>query len=125
MGRRNWRRCGTMTKAEKILALAAQGLSTREIAIAVYGADCNIKTKMAYTRIVMRQRNNGMSAADRRYWKTDKGRAAKNSSQRRRKKLRRATDPVWHDKEKAYRRAWYARHKDRLQRASNHAPTLA
>ena len=56
------------TKAAAIMALAGEGKTTREIAIAVYGPRCNVRTKAAYVRVVLRQRKGrGESDVDRRH----------------------------------------------------------
>lgn len=106
-----------MTKSEQIIALKGAGHTTRQIAIAVYGPDCDVRTKMAYVRVVLNQRQGGPSRADRAYRKTDKGRAVNSASQVRMRRRKRATDPAWHEAEKAYRRAWYARNRERLAEA--------
>lgn len=59
-----------MSKAQQIIALKAQGLNTRQIAIEVYGEDCNVRTKMAYVRVVLNQRQgSGKSKHDTAYFK--------------------------------------------------------
>ena len=41
------------------MALHAQGKTTRQIAEAVYGKDCDVSVKMAYVRTVVFQRKGG------------------------------------------------------------------
>ena len=61
------------TKASQIMALAAQGLSTRAIALEVYGEAT--PSRMAYVRIVARQRKgSGEGPADVRYRQSKGGR---------------------------------------------------
>lgn len=79
-----------MTKSDRIMALHAQGLSTRQIAERVYGI--NAKTsrkladrKMAYVRIVVRQRQGGSkSPADTRYWRKESSIVLRRQGARRR-----------------------------------------
>jgi hypothetical protein len=58
-----------MNKAEKILILLKRGKSTREAAIAVYGPDCDIKTRMSYVRMV-KQRSTRKGRERERAWQT-------------------------------------------------------
>lgn len=69
-----------MTKAERIMRLHAQGKTTREIADAMYrvknATHAERDRRMAYIRVVVRQRKGGKSSeADKRYrdmkWETD------------------------------------------------------
>ena len=96
------------TKAERILTLARADLTTRQIAEAVYGEAT--KGKMAYVRVVTRQRKGGGSSKHDVAWRKanpDKVRATKLKSFK-----RRYADPVWRaqyqTKANAQRRARYA-----------------
>ena len=58
------------TKAQMIMDLHAKGKTTRQIALAIYGpmAGKVLQTKMAYVRVVCRQRGgSGRSDTDRKY----------------------------------------------------------
>lgn len=72
-----------MTKAARIMELHAQGKSTRQIAVEVYGvpedaAYAEWDKRMAYIRIVVRQRKGGKSGpADKRYDATPEGKAVR------------------------------------------------
>lgn len=63
-----------MTKAQKILELHQAGKTTREIATRIYGIPRNAPKavadkKMAYVRVVIRQRRGSASSEiDKRYW---------------------------------------------------------
>ena len=64
-----------MTLAAQIMKLHASGRSTREIALAVYGEAG--KSRMAYVRVVARQRKGkGASDIDKRYCRSAHGRKA-------------------------------------------------
>ena len=57
-----------LSKSAQIMALHKAGKTTRAIALAVYGKHCDVRTKMAYVRVVKNQRKgSGMSATDRSY----------------------------------------------------------
>lgn len=89
------------TKAATIMRLHAAGLSTREIALAVYGEA--LDKRMAYVRIVVRQRKgSGQSPADIRLRQSPNGRVAYNARQNEWQKRNR-------DKVNAWQRARYAR----------------
>lgn len=94
------------TKAAAIMALHAQGLTTREIALQVYGEAT--PSRMAYVRIVRFQRKGTQSAADARYlmskWNCDTIQEAN-----RRNSAARYADPMRYklyliSKRKSYRR---------------------
>ena len=75
-----------MTRAEQIQALNDGKRSTRQIALAVYGDSPKLTTRMAYVRVVMRQRcgkSYCMSIHDRRYQQSDHGREANRKKSRR------------------------------------------
>lgn len=75
----------TQTKAARIMALHATGLSTREIAIQVYGEDCDVPLKMAYVRVVVNQRKGrGASKHDLAYQKSPRGAFLRNGYRRKR-----------------------------------------
>lgn len=110
-----------MTKKDQIMALHREGRTTRQIACEVYGLPLDAPKKvadrkMAYIRVVIRQRKGtSQSAADvtylvRKYGSVANGHRVRNAGQRdyrsaRHKRLYH-TDPAWRqrklDREKAY-----------------------
>ena len=67
-----------MTKAAEIMALAAQGLSTREIALKVYGEAT--EGKLAYVRVVSKQRRGSSESLHDKRWRASKhGRVVHNA----------------------------------------------
>lgn len=118
-----------MTKSAQIMALHKRGKTTREIAMAVYGLAPDptrqvIDRKMAYVRVVLRQRKGqGTSPANTRYliskgykktWQRNKERyhndpayrAKYRSRQRRRYAARVDSDPQYVERRRAYMRSW-------------------
>ena len=78
-----------MTKAARIMALHRAGKTTREIAASVYGLredapSAEIDDKMAYVRVVVRQRK-GKSASkhDIRWYRSEAGRKSNAAAHRR------------------------------------------
>lgn len=91
-----------MTKAEQIMRLHRQGKTTRGIATAVYGlpddAPNSITDKrMAYVRVVLRQRQGHSSLSDKRYLST-KG--------NRRRRVRYRDDPIYRERRNELTKAW-------------------
>lgn len=104
-----------MTKKEHILKLHTRGLTTREIATKVFridpaGSYAECDRKMAYVRVVIRQRkSNGRSAADLR-WARNGGQALQNASRVRRY----ASDPAYRQKCIDSARDWQKKNQARV-----------
>lgn len=82
-----------VTKASQIMALHAQGLSTREIALEVYGEA--IDKRMAYVRIVVRQRKGGTGITEAtKRWQANNPRTYR-AMRNKRHAERYATEPVF------------------------------
>ncbi len=115
-----------MTKKDRILALHQEGKTTRQIAEAVYRLPKCAKQKeadrkMAYVRVVLRQRKgSGESEIDRRYVMRRWGAATPKEAYRLREsqpsrrawvKRKYQTDPIWRAKQQKYARDRYWRMK--------------
>lgn len=102
-------------KASRIAELHAKGMSTRQIAREVWGLPDDtphreLDRKMAYVRVVLRQRNGdsyASSPADRRYYESDHGRRRINDRQR----SKYALDPEYRQRRRAQLKAAYQRYK--------------
>ena len=99
------------TKAAQIMALAARGLTTRQIACEVYQISDKaphdmLAVPMAYVRTVLQRKGTGMTDSDRRWREANK---ATLDAYRR----------DWHKRKQTADPAWYEAHKRRCaQRAS-------
>ena len=104
------------TKKNRILALHAQGKTTREIAKAVYGVPDSAPgkvadRKMAYVRVVTKARKNaGRSETDRRYMDSG-GRKKARDRQRHLYQTNDAWRQLYREKQNEWKRADYARRK--------------
>ena len=102
-----------MTKAQQILALSAEGHTTRVIAGIVYGLDddapgADWDRRMAYVRVVLRQRREGTGASiyDRRYW---------DARGRDRQRERYHIDPDFRARKVRSTRVWQSENRDHLR----------
>ena len=87
---------GKPTKSAQIMALHKQGKTTREIALKIYGAGCDVRVKMAYVRVVVNQRKgSGMSKHDKAYQAAEEAQTRRRAYQRGYNKRRYHSDPVW------------------------------
>lgn len=116
-----------LSKAERIMALHAKGLSTREIALAVYGEIT--ESRKAYVRIVKGQRKGrARSPVDMRYFTSDRARTTRQEYHR----YRYSNDPeykrkcidgavAWQRANPERRRANVARYLERRRRLKTKA----
>jgi hypothetical protein len=115
-----------MTKKVQILRLAKLGKTTREIATKVMGLAPDASrdeadAKMAYVRVVIRQRKGGTySAADKAWLMRTYGGATVQEAQRNKSRIRYA-DPTSRERELAYMKTSYYRRKAAL--AARQRPT--
>ena len=103
------------TKASQIMALHAEGKSTREIARRVFATDSPTESNLAYVRVVVGQRRGGgQSANDKAYQRTEAYRRWNNGYWR----ARYAADAAYRETvRKRNARAWVKR-KQRLECAA-------
>ena len=106
------------TKAAQIMALAAQGLSTRAIALEVYGEAT--PSRMAYVRIVVGQRKDGKgrTQADIRWTNSEEGRKVRRATERARFQRQYHGNPAFRAKRIQLMREQYRK---RVTTTSNHA----
>ena len=102
-----------MTKAQQILALNAEGHTTRVIAGIVYGLNddapiADWDRRMAYVRVVLRQRREGTGASiyDRRYW---------DARGRDRQRERYHIDPDFRAQKVRSARVWRSKNRDHIR----------
>ena len=91
------------TKAAQIMALAAQGRTTRQIACEVYQISDQaphdlLAAPMAYVRTVLQRNGTGMTDSDRRWREANKDKMQAYGRDRYQRK--RATDPAWYEAHK-------------------------
>ena len=101
----------TITKAARILALHAKGKTIHEIAMAVYGEASD--KRMAYVRVVTRQRRGSQSEIDKRYETSVGGRQARSANF----KYRWAHDEAFREYRNAACRRWDRKNPEKAARA--------